>query len=886
MDASALDPSSTRRVRQPKTKYWLLLGIALLVLAALVLPPLMNLSHYQHRIASSISRSLDRPVEMSSVKLRLLPEPGLEISNFVIEEDPAFGAEPTLRAPSMVAYLRLASLWRGRLEVSRISLDEPSLNLVRNAQGRWNIGAVLVQASRLPNAPTAQRRAGPAPRFPYIEANDGRINFKESSEKKPFSLLNADFSMWLASPGEWQLRVEAQPVRTDLDLDLAETGTLRISGTLRRSSAESEASVLDQMPVELHADWSNAPLGQISRLLLGRNTGWRGSLRIHADVIGSLESLRLKTRLRIEDMHRQEFTPPELLNIEANCQGDYLRGSHSLNNVACVWPIGDGQFSLAGSVQNLGHPQLDLTLTMDKLPVSLALTALRMVRLGAAPSVGVSGTVDGHFTYHAESSQPLSGEATVHALQLTAPGLDTPLTVSVMHFITAAVPHNQQLHPAQPPRRSITGRTRRPHPRAVAIAGPAAVTLEDFPLAMSPQPTQSAPLMLGGQFTATGFTLHIGGQTQIGNLLTLGNDSGWLHPFIAALQPQGTADLDVTIHGPWLLSTMPSPPADEDASVQPPVLAGTPSSVITEGTLRLRNAVYRPRFLAEPVEIVSAQASLSPVQVAWNPVAAVYHHIPVQLSVSYPLVCEVPAGCLTHFNANMDSLNAAALESALLGAGEHGELLDQILARFDGQSVRWPALAGTVHADILTLGPLALHDAMASVAIEGRLLRVIALDGQALGGTFHVTGSINATPDPAAYSLNMQLAHGNAAELATLFKEEWGAGTVSANWRLEMAGYSAAQLASSAHGVFHADWSRGTLPIAQSSPLDHFDRWSADGAFRDRKIHLDRSVLVHGAESVPVSGTIGFDRSLDLKLGAEDTVTGTLPHPVASTPKE
>lgn len=832
--------------RRRKRKYWLLPAIVVLVLAALLLPPLLNLGRYQHRIAGSISRSLGRPVEMSSVKLRLLPAPGLDISNFVIDEDPAFGAEPTLRAPSMVAYLRLTSLWRGRLEVSRINLDQPSLNLVRDAQGRWNIGTVLLQAARIPNAPTGQRHAGPAPRFPYIEASDGRINFKKGDEKKPFSLLNADFSMWLASPGEWQLRVDAQPVRTDLDLDLAETGTLRINGSLRR------AATVDQMPVNLHADWSNAPLGQISRLLLGQNTGWRGDLRIQADAAGTIDSLHLKTRLRIADMHRQEFAPPEPLNVDATCQANYLRASRSLNNAACVWPVGTGQFLLTGSVADFSHPEPALTLSIDKMPASFALRALRVVRLGAAPSVSASGTVNGHFAF--SGAGPLTGQATVQALQLTAPGFAKPVAIPALHFVSAGVAQRPAAH-----RR----RKGRPAPQ------PAAILLEGFPLTIGP-----TPLTLGGQFTAAGFALHLGGSSQIKDLLALGHDFGWLQAESAALEPQGTAALDVTIRGPWLPSVAPS-------SQMEPGTAG-----VTEGTLSLQNAVYQPAFLAEPVEIASAEASLSPGEAVWNPVAAVYHHIPVQLSVSDPLGCEPPADCAAHFNASVDSLDAAALHSALLGAGEHGELLAQILARFDGHTAHWPALAGTVHANMLTLGRLAVNNATASLAIEGRLLHIVDFTGQALGGTLHAAGSVDATAGAPAYSLNLQLARASTAGLAAIFKEKWGAGTLSASGKLEMSGYSAAQLASSAKGAFHADWIKGALPAAKSSLLAHFDRWSTNGTFSDKVFHVEHSLLVRGAESVPVTGTIGFDRTLDLTLGAQSTITGTLQHPVANMPQK
>ena len=74
-----------------------------------------------------------------SVELRLLPRPGFVLYDLTVEEDPAFGAEPLLHANTVTASIRLLSLWRGRLEISEISVDEASLNLVRSPAGRWNL---------------------------------------------------------------------------------------------------------------------------------------------------------------------------------------------------------------------------------------------------------------------------------------------------------------------------------------------------------------------------------------------------------------------------------------------------------------------------------------------------------------------------------------------------------------------------------------------------------------------------------------------------------------------------------------------------------------------------------------------------------------------------
>ncbi len=166
---AALDaePVFTHRTKRRLT--WALL-VVLVLLLLVVLPPLIHVGRYQRRIAQAISQSIGRPVHFDDIHLHLLPLPGLTIQNFVVQEDPAFGNEPTLRANTVEARLRLSSLWRRRVEVSRISLQAPSINLVRRADGRWNMQGVITQAGYLQSS-----FAGPSAAHRYRRERRGRV---------------------------------------------------------------------------------------------------------------------------------------------------------------------------------------------------------------------------------------------------------------------------------------------------------------------------------------------------------------------------------------------------------------------------------------------------------------------------------------------------------------------------------------------------------------------------------------------------------------------------------------------------------------------------------------------------------------------------------------
>jgi hypothetical protein len=817
--------------KRPSPRRWILLAVAVLSVVAFVLPPLVNISRYQHRIADSISRSIGRQVHISSVKLRLLPLPGFEFSDFSVEEDPQFGSEPILHSDSVVAYLRLLSLWRGRLEVSRIHFDDASLNLVRERNGGWNFAAVLVQAAHIPNAPTGQRHAGSAPRFPYIEAENTRINFKEGNEKKPLSFLNSDLSISLAPEDAWELHFRAQPVRTDLVLDLSDTGMLRIDGTLHR------APLLGEMPLQLKVEWNGVPLGQLSRLTLGRDVGWRGGLDVEAVVGGTADLAQVNSKLKVAGLHRSEFTPPHPIDVETSCRGSFRRESRSVDDIACTSPVGDGALRLAGSIQDVQiEPQAQLTLEVDRVPAAAVLSGLQAVRNGLGAGVQASGALNGHFQYASQKGrQPLiAGEMALDAMSITPPDSGKPFLVGPLRL-----------------------RCESPE-----VGGTPALLLQPVRLAMG----APVPVTVDGRFTPAGFDLHLGGVASLTRLKAFGKTFG-------LLGGAGTAALDLGVRGKWLL---PVPDSEH------PVIAST-----TEGSIAIRNAELTTSYLSQPLRIASAQAILSPTQMEWTNASISYGKLEAQGTLEYPTLCASGLTCAGHFSLVFPNLDLAALQSTLLGTSEGGQLLRQILDRIDRHSVKWPDLSGTVRVGALSTGKLVVHDATGALDISGSSIKIRSLNGHVANGTMHLAGSVDTSGDQPEYQLDVQVTNAAPSALGSIFDEHWGTGLANFSAQITMSGFQAQDLVRSATGNLRWDWTKGglaaeePLPVA-AEPFLHFDQWSADAAIAESTIKITHSLLARGQEAIPLSGTISFDREIDMKGGSAEhpfAITGTLQHP-------
>jgi AsmA protein len=312
------------------------LGVVLVLLILVLAPPLLNVGRLRSRIAASMSAALGRPVHLDKVTMHLLPVPGFTLENLVVSEDPAFGYEPVIRAMKVELTPRLSSLWRRQVEIStiRFEVDDngsaPSLNLVRNAQGQWNVQSLLMHAAEVNAEPTAQASAGSVPRFPYIEATGGRVNLKLGDEKQPFSLLDADFALWLPTPESWHVRLEGKPTRTDTNA--SDTGTVTLEGRLQR------AGKMGDVPVDLRATWHNAPLGEASKLMTGKDAGWRGTLMADATLSGPLKAANWSTQVHLNDLRRADFVPAKLLDVGVECNGDIDVTSAEVMNPNCTLP--------------------------------------------------------------------------------------------------------------------------------------------------------------------------------------------------------------------------------------------------------------------------------------------------------------------------------------------------------------------------------------------------------------------------------------------------------------------------------------------------------------------------------------------------------------------
>jgi hypothetical protein len=856
---------------------WLALLATLALLAAVIVPPLVSVNRYKSRITQLISESLGRPVRLSSVEMRLLPVPEFVLTDLTVEEDPAYGAEPVLRANTVTASIRLMSLWRGRVEIGTISVDEASLNIVRTPEGRWNLDPLFRTAAKASPDPEGatptHKRAVP---LPYLEATNARINFKRGAEKLPFSLVNTDLSFWQEQPGDWRIRLRGQPARTDVSLELADTGVVRLEGHAR------SAAQLRQLPIHLDMEWQEAQLGQLMRLVLGSDPGWRGNLTGELHVDGTADAAEIKTRLRATGVHRAEFAPAAAMDFDASCGFLFHFSARAMEHLACDSPLGEGSIHLAGDAPGNGVPP-HLSVELDRIPVAAGLDALRTVRSDFGPGLEAAGSISGKVSYavnaavvpvvekqtaakhsrakHGDKARtaeaveqgPLTGSLTVEGFQLSGDGLSTPIQASKLTLVPAMGTQHSSL--------------------ATTVTIPAG---------------GSSPLSVTAHLALSGYRLTVHGPASLVRARELAHLAGMARVNALDALAGDAISVDLDAAGPWLPTQ--SAPFANTAGVAASALAspahtetnaaevvsgaklaadtvGPPMTDTLNGTVNLHNVNWKADYLASHVEIAQATLSFGNGALRWDPVVFSYGPVKGTASVTLPAHCDAGEVCNPTFDVQFGNLDAATLQEAILGARQPGTLLSSLLARLkpsDSSTVpAWPTLEGTVHAGSLILGPVTLTEATAKLHIDSSGAAITDLDADMLGGHVHGGGTLRAAADQGkpGYTLEGDFDKLNPARVGELLGLQWSGGMFKADGKIDLSGFTAKDLAASVKGNLHFDWRHGAIAAslqAAPSALSRFDRWTADVDIANGAATLKQNAVQQGARKHSVDAALTF----------------------------
>jgi len=846
----------------------LLLGGIALVLIALLVPPLLNVSRYRADVAAAIGRALGRGVSVGEVSLRVFPQPGFALSNLVVEEDPSFGAEPVLLAGDVTAALRLSSLWRGRLEIASLRLNYPSLNLVRRPDGRWNLESLLERATHTDAAPTGNTKPEARPRFPYIEAEDGRVNLKIGQEKKSYALSEADFALWLASEREWRVRLAARPVRTDSTVN--DTGTIRISGSF------GTAERLADTPLVLEIALERAQLGQFTKLAYGRDMGWRGALDATAALKGTPAELDVRLEAAVDDFHHFDIYGGEGFGLSTKCSGQISATGQSVEKFLCESRVADGRITVQGSSRWSGEsPEYQVNVAARNVPAEKLLALGRRIEKDLPADISLEGDVDTSITVHRDHqrAREWAGDGSTSRLLLRSSLLQEPLELGELKF---------QLTESAKDAKSQTKRSRSRvglDPRVPAVPGAQPLlAVRTFPVRLG----GTAAATSQAWFSRTGYRVLVNGDSDAATVVRLTRALGLSGP---GADVRGFARLNFEMVGDW------------NQNVPPDIT----------GSAQFRSVVTQVEGFSAPLAVRSGTLTVSPAAVTlqatnfeFSGLAGSYTgwfrrprrcklveamgEAVTEPTATSPGASYKTGSCLLEFRLEADQIANADLYRLLsyrqpkrrwyqVLASDPSRVSPLALVRASGKvaakNLRWNDVAGSLFsADVeLNQGVLVLKRIQAEMH-KGKLRGELQADFR--------------EPAP-AYTWKAELRRFSMESMAGAGSILEGSATVRGTGTAK--GWTDSALLETASGSVQLEWRDGLIRSPGFSPSEQaldVRNFAGDFDLQAGTLHCTRCSLESTEDRYEVSGTVSLASDLNLKLLRHQTESTALFAPVGA----
>ena len=449
---------------------WLVRSLALLAgvavvgyaLLALGLNVLVDTDRVRMWLEPRASAALNRPVSTGDARVALLPRPSIHVSDVRVDNLDGVDGAALAFVERVRLDVRLLPLALGRVEVHRVQLDGPRVNLTVDESGTSNFGDLMPGPATGGDPPAAPVRLA----IDRLVVSNASLAYFNAPASRSFTISGADARVTLSPDGAagWQARIDAESDSLLARLATVTDEIIRMEGPEATLVARSDGSdggiAIEDGVLQLAGE---------TLLLSGRLTGLTGSSpaydlqltneAIDAGVLAALLPSEFRST-RVPALDGELSVTVQVIAARTPGEGPLVQGSVHLSDVALhmhgqimvdringtigVSPdtlvldsltgeFADGPFELSGSVDRSARavdltirarPDLDaldrLGLVPDGTTLSgdAALDLSVTARLGALDSTDIAGsiTLEGLQAKHARIGVPIyvpAGELTL-----------------------------------------------------------------------------------------------------------------------------------------------------------------------------------------------------------------------------------------------------------------------------------------------------------------------------------------------------------------------------------------------------------------------------------------------------------------------------------------
>jgi len=394
--------------------------VAVVIIVVGILFATFNPNDYRGTIQTKLEQQLNRKVGLGNMSLGLFPL-RFKVADLSIADDPKFSNSPFIQTQELSVSVKLLPLLSKSVEVDSLSLEHPSVQLIKNAQCIWNFASLgQKEPAAAPSSSEQQFSLG------ELAINDGQIAITDLQDRRPRTVydhinlkltdfapntpFNLDASVHLPGPGnqEVSLKGKGGPLSHDNPAATPFKGTL---------------------------DLKNVDIAGLQKFLqIPALINTEGVLSGHTDIASENGKLSANGQMTLEKpkLHGIEVGYPinADYNVSEDLQNDLLRIDK------CAIKLGQTPLLITGTVNHKPTPaQLDVNLKADNVSIAEIARLAAAAGVAFAPGTTVNGQINADIKAQGSADKPaLNGTLAGRDIQVSGKEIAKPVEVKALNI--------------------------------------------------------------------------------------------------------------------------------------------------------------------------------------------------------------------------------------------------------------------------------------------------------------------------------------------------------------------------------------------------------------------------------------------------------------------
>jgi uncharacterized protein involved in outer membrane biogenesis len=400
--------------------------IVLILVVLLLLPFFIDINSHRAEIQAQLQERLHRPVQLGTMSMGFPLR--VQVQNVAIAEDPRFHATvPFAQVHEMDISVKLLPLLTKSVQISSLTLNRPTIELIKDAAGVWNFASLGEgPAAAAPPSPAQKPAAAPPPSgggfsLDELKIKDGQVAVTDLQKYQPRAVYDhIDLTLSDFAPGK--------PFSLDLEAHLPGKGneTLAIRG---KAGPIDQAEMLNT-PFDGQLKLDQVSLAGVQKFLNSSSLeGSDATLSGKTDLLSAGGKMSAKGSLKVEDavVNRVQVGYPITADFDVT---EDLKADMITIKTGDL-KLGSTPLSVSGTLSTHEKTAIaDLSLSAKDASIEDAARLAAAFGVAFSPNTKIKGKLSANV--HAQGpTDNLALNGTVNGRNLEVTGSDIPQAVKV-----------------------------------------------------------------------------------------------------------------------------------------------------------------------------------------------------------------------------------------------------------------------------------------------------------------------------------------------------------------------------------------------------------------------------------------------------------------------